>query len=219
MSELKRKLLELLREDAEFRLAVAGVIGLEEVLAGLRELRAETLKNTEAIKQLQEQVAEHSRVLAEHTKVLEEHTKVLAEHTRALERLTEAVQQHSRMLSAVGARWGVLSEEAFRSAMKGIVEKIAGGKVEKWVYYDEKGRVFGYPSMVEVDLAIKDEEHILVEVKASVSRGDVRELWAVGKLYEELTGKKPRLAIVSPFIDQKGRELAEQLGVELYTGE
>jgi len=240
VSELKLKLLELLREDAEFRLAVAGAVGLTEVLAELKKLSAKTLRHTKAIKSLQEQVAHHSEVLERHSKVLEEHTKaikslqeqvahhskILEEHIRAiqqhsevLKRLSEAVQQHSRTLSAIGARWGVLAEEAFRDAMKSIIEKMFGGRAERWVYHDERGIVFGYPSWVEVDLVVRDGEHVLIEVKSSTSRGDIRELWAVGKLYEEVTGRKPRLAVVSPFIDRRGRELAEKLGIELYTGE
>ena len=197
VSELKRALLELLRENAEFRLAVAGAIGLGEVFSKLEELSAQMLEHTKAIRSLQEQVANHSKVLEEHTK---------------------AIQQLTRALSAIGARWGVLAEEAFRDAMKGIVEEIFGGRADKWVYYDERGKVFGHPSWVEVDLVVRDSEHVLIEVKASVSKGDVYELWAAGRLYEEVTGRKPRLAIVSPFVDRRGRELAKELGIELYTG-
>jgi len=38
-TSLKREILKLLREDEEFRLAVAGLLGLEEVLGELRRLR------------------------------------------------------------------------------------------------------------------------------------------------------------------------------------
>ena len=119
---------------------------------------------------------------------------------------------------ALGARWGVESEEAFRNAMKGIVEGILGvARVSKWVYFDKDGVVYGYPSQVDVDVAIKDSTHILVEVKSSVSRGDVSEFSRVGKLYETVTGIKPRLVMVTPFIDDRGLEAARALGIEVYT--
>lgn len=39
--ELKKRILDLLREDEEFRLAVAGFIGIEEVLKGLNMIQQE----------------------------------------------------------------------------------------------------------------------------------------------------------------------------------
>ena len=101
--------------------------------------------------------------------------------------------------------------------MKGVVERFFGGEVRRWTYYDSEGFVFGYPSTIEVDLLITDREHMLVEVKASISRADVFELWRIGQLYEKLTGVKPRLAIISPFVRSEARKAAEDLGIEVYT--
>jgi len=75
-----------------------------------------------------------------------------------------------RRLSAIGARWDIESEEAFREAMKGVLEEILGiAKVGKWMYFDKEGEILGYPFWVEIDIAIKDQIHILVEIKASAS--------------------------------------------------
>lgn len=97
-----------------------------------------------------------------------------------------------------------------------IVEKRFGGKATKWKCYDEEGEVFGRPSMVEADLLVADREHVLVEVKSSVSRGDVYELWRIGRLYEKETEIKPKLVVVSPFVDERAEEVAEKLRVEVY---
>ena len=70
--------------------------------------------------------------------------------------------------------------------------------------------------MVDADLVIKDQQHILVEVKSSVSRGDVYELWKTGQLYEKIKSAKPKLVIVSPYIDEDARKIAEELGIEVY---
>ena len=64
----------------------------------------------------------------------------------------------------------------------------------------------GHPAIIEVDLVIRDKEHVLVEVKASASRGDVTELWRIGKLYEKINGVRPRLVIITPYIDEKPRK-------------
>ena len=71
--------------------------------------------------------------------------------------------------------------------------------------------------MVDVDLIVKDREHILVEVKSSVSRGDVYELWRIGKLYERIEGVKPKLVLVSPYIEDTAKKTAEKLGIETHT--
>ena len=108
-----------------------------------------------------------------------------------------------------------LSEEGFRDAMRYVVEEVSGiAKVERWAYNDVEGFVHGIPSVVEVDLLIKDKEHVLLEVKSGISRGGVMELHRVRE-YEKITGIKPRLAIMGGFIDRGAKELAEKLGVEI----
>ncbi|GGI70791.1 hypothetical protein GCM10007112_04690 [Vulcanisaeta souniana JCM 11219] len=124
----------------------------------------------------------------------------------------------NRKLDALGARWGVISEEAFREGMKGVVEKILGAaKVEKWTYNDIGGEVYGHPAIIDVDIVVRDGTYILVEVKSSLSRGDVAEFWRIGRLYEKVNGIKPRLVMISPYVDDRAMELAKSLGIEIYT--
>jgi len=58
--------------------------------------------------------------------------------------------------------------------------------------------------LIEADIAIKDQMHILIEVKASTSSAEVSKLWRIGRLYEKVTSVKPRLVLVTPFIDEEG---------------
>jgi hypothetical protein len=205
---------------------------LEEVVErAVRRARSEELKDiADAIKTLAEYVkkgfdiiAEHSKRIEEHgkrleelTKVVQEHGKVLAEHSKRIEELTKEVRELSRIVNVVAHRFGVLSEESFREAMRYVVEEVFGvAKVEKWVYNDAEGFVHGIPAVIEVDVVIRDREYILLEVKSRVGRGDVYELSKVGKLYEKVTGVKPRLAIIGGFMDRGVKEMAERLGVEI----
>jgi len=215
----------------------------EERLARLESAVEELTKivkaHEERLAKLEERMTNVEDRLSRIEAAIEELTKIVKAHEDRLakvedrltrletvvEKLANAVSVHSmrldsfdRRLMALGARWGVESEEAFRNAMKGIVEDILGvARVSKWVYFDKDGVVYGYPSQVDVDVAIKDSTHILVEVKSSVSRGDVSEFSRVGKLYEVVTGIKPRLVMVTPFIDDRGLEAARTLGIEVYT--
>ena len=115
-------------------------------------------------------------------------------------------------------RWGLIAEEAFKEGLRGVLEKELGLKVEKWTHFDQKGLVYGYPSQVEIDIAIKDEELILIEVASHVKTSDVYEFKRKAELYEKVTGKRPdRLLIVTPYAEQKAIKAAKRHGVEVYT--
>jgi len=280
--ELKKKILRLLREDEEFKLAVAGLLGFDTILNELKKLREdfqhfvreqerrweenskrweEANRRFEVLEselrklredfnkfvELQEKKwEENNRRWEEEAKRWEENNRrweennkrweeaykrfeaierKLLEHDKRFEAIERKLLEHDRRfnslmrrITAIGARWGIHTETAFRRAMRGIIEEILGkGRVEKWVYFDENGEVYGYPSQVEVDVLIKNGLHILVEVKASASIADVSILWRKGKLYEKVTGVKPRLVIITPFIDKNARETAVKQGVEVYT--
>ncbi len=188
---------------------------LEERLAGVEE-RLERLEKT--VEELAKIVKAHEERLAGVEERLERLERAVEELVRAVRSHDERLATFDRKLTALGARWGVESEDAFRNAMKGVVEDILGvAAVSRWAYFDREGVVYGYPSQVEVDMVIKNGVHILVEVKASVSSGDVLELSKIGKLYELVTGVKPRLLLVTPFIDEKGLKRARELGIEVYT--
>jgi len=135
---------------------------------------------------------------------------------RRMDSFEETQREFRRRLDALGARWGLLSEDAFRGSMWGIVERLFGGSVEHWIYEDSEGFVFGYPATIEVDLIIKDKEHILVEIKSHVRKSDVGVLLRKGELYKKVKGITPRLVFVSPYIDEDAKSDAEMLGIEAY---
>jgi len=185
--ELKSRILKLLREDEEFRYAVAGLLGLEEILKRLDRHEAELVRLREDMNKLREDMI----------------------------RGFELVERH---ISALGARWGLMAEDAFREGLRGLLEKELGFRVERWRAYDEAGMVFGYPSEVEVDVTVSDGKLILIEVSSHVRASDVLQFRRKAELYEKMTGRKPdRLIIVTPYIDEKALEAARQLGVEAYT--
>jgi len=193
----------------------------------VEELTKAVKEQSRAIEELAKIVKSHEERLAgveerlarlENAVRIEELTKIVKSHEDRLAKVEEAIKAFDRRLMALGARWGVESEEAFRNAMRGVVEGILGvATVGKWVYFDKDGVVYGHPSQVEVDVAIRDGTHILIEIKASASSGDALEFSRVGKLYETVTGIKPRLVLVTPFIDDRGLEAARKLGIEVYT--
>jgi hypothetical protein len=119
-------------------------------------------------------------------------------------------------IAALGYRYGLYTEDVFRDAIKYLVEDLLKAyEVRRWAYYDGEGVVFGHPSMIDVDVLVRDGEHILVEYKASIDRGDVAELAREGSLYERVVGVKPKLLIVGPVARKRAVDLAKALGVEV----
>ncbi|MMZ70104.1 hypothetical protein D1872_330680 [compost metagenome] len=53
------------------------------------------------------------------------------------------------------------------------MEDLFGATAFRWTAYDSEGVVYGHPSEVEVDVVVKDNRHLLVEVKSRVDAGDV----------------------------------------------
>jgi hypothetical protein len=252
--EEKLRFLRALEEDAEFRYAVAGAIGMLTVVEELRRLREDFNRLAELEerrweeerrrweenekrweenarrweenwrlweenrKRWEEAYRRFEAIEEELRRLREDHNRLREDFNKAYESFMRRMDSFERKLIALGTRWGVESEKAFREAMRGIVEEILGvAKVEKWRYYDREGEVLGYPAWVEVDLAIRNGVHVLIEVKASASDSDVVKLWKIGRLYERVVGAKPRLVLVTPFIDESGVDAARRLGVEVYT--
>ena len=179
-SQLKQRLLKLLKEDEEFRYAVAGLLGLEEIL-----------------------------------KRLDKHEEQLVKLREDMNRGFELIE---RRISALEARGGIQTEEAFREALKGILEKEFDVKIERWITEDKEGIVYDYPSKVEIDIAIKDGKTILIEISSHIKPSDIPAFKRKAQLYEKTTGKKPdRLIIVTPYADEKALEVAKKLGIEIYT--
>jgi hypothetical protein len=137
VKELKSRMLRLLREDEEFRYAVAGLLGLEEILKRLDRHEAELVRLREDMNKLREDMI----------------------------RGFELVERH---ISALGARWGIMAESAFRESLRGLLEKELGYRVEKWTVFDEAGKVYGYPSVVDVDVTVSDGKLILIEVSSHI---------------------------------------------------
>jgi hypothetical protein len=187
VKELKSRMLRLLREDEEFRYAVAGLLGLEEILKRLDRHEAELVRLREDMNKLRKDMI----------------------------RGFELVESH---ISALGARWGVMAESAFRESLRGLLEKELGYRVEKWNVFDEAGKVYGYPSVVDVDVTVSDGKLILIEVSSHIKASDITTFRRKAELYMEKMGKRPdKLVVVTPYIDDTAQKAAKELGIEVYT--
>jgi len=192
--ELKSRLLRLLKEDEEFRYAVAGLLGLEEILKRLDRHEAELVRLREDMNNLREDM-----------------NKLREDMNRGF----ELVERH---ITALGARWGIMAESASKESLRGLLEKELGYRVEKWTAYDEAGKVYRYPSVVDLDITVSDGKLILLEVSSHIKASDITTFKRKAELYTEKTGKKTdKLVVVTPYIDERAAQAAKELGIEVYT--
>jgi len=278
--ELKSKVLKLLKEDEEFRYAVAGLIGLDEILKRLDHHEERMVKLEERMVKLEERMLKVEEELVrlredmnkgferydkeivklreDMNKGFERHNKEIAELRQEMNKLREDMnrgfERHdkeiaklredmivgfkrhdeefirlredmnkgfeivTRHVDALGARWGIMAEEAFREGLRGVLEKELGLKVERWKEYDETGEVFGYPSDVEIDITIKDGKIILIEVTSHARASDIYHFKRKAEFYVKKTGNKPeKLMVVTLYIEEKAIEASKKLGIEVYT--
>jgi DNA repair exonuclease SbcCD ATPase subunit len=100
--DLKRELLRLLREDEEFRLAVAGLIGLDTVILELRRLREDFNRLAELEEKRWEENwrrwEENAKRWEENWRLWEENRKRWEEAYRRFEIIERRLEEHSRIL-------------------------------------------------------------------------------------------------------------------------
>jgi hypothetical protein len=129
--------------------------------------------------------------------------------------MKEGFDRMNRKIDGLGARWGLMAEETFRAGLKTIIEDL-GYAVENVVFFDDEGYVLLKPSRIEIDIIIKDGRKIAVEIKSSVSEGDVSAFERKVKLYEKKFNIKiDKKIILTPFANSKAIEIAKSLDIEI----
>ena len=213
------------REEAEAR--------FERLLEEIKRLREDFQElKRESDRRWEELTGENARLWQEFQKLKRESDQRWEEMNRRWEELKRESDQRweemlkevrrvdrriDRTIGALGARWGLYSEHAFREALAEILSEFGGFQVSRYLAYDETGQVFGHPDQVEIDLLIKDGKVWVAELKSSVSKAEVYAFERKVRFYEEKEGQKvERRLIISPMVDPEARKVAEKLGIQIF---
>jgi len=173
--------------------------------------REEKEKWEEQNRKWEEQKREEKEKWEEQNRKWDENQAEIRELFKSLRRLDSTV-------GALGARWGLHSEESFRNALRGILEESFDVEVLNVTEYDDEGDVFGRPDQVELDLIIKDGLLIICEIKSSMSRGDMYIFERKVRFYEKRHERQAsRALVISPMVDEAARTVANRLGIEVYS--
>jgi hypothetical protein len=138
--------------------------------------------------------------------------------TRMLDAIEALARKHDSTLGALGARWGLHTEQSFRNALAGILENSFGVDVLNITEFDDTGEVFGRPDQVELDVIIQDGTLILCEIKASMSKADMYAFERKVRYYEKHHARKAdRMLVISPMVETRAQQIAKTLGIEVYS--
>ena len=199
---LRQELPGWLREDPEFsrwilNLARGEFAGRQETESRFDRVLDEMRRDREAQeRKWAEQIAENHRL----------HAEVMAMADRL-----------DRRLGALGARWGLLSETAFRDGLAAILEKSFGVEVVNINDYDDEGLVFGRPDQVELDILIKNGLLIACEIKSSMDKAGLYIFSRKVDFYERKHQRKAdRRLVITPFLDPRAAAIPRKLGIEVY---
>ena len=141
----------------------------------------------------------------------------VAENLRLHEEIMAMAGRLDRKVGALGARWGLLSETAFRDGLAAILEKSFGVEVVNINDYDDEGLVFGRPDQVELDILIKNGLLIACEIKSSMDKAGLYIFSRKVDFYERKHQRKAdRRLVITPFLDPRAAGLPEKLGIEVY---
>ncbi|MGC9105595.1 MAG: DUF3782 domain-containing protein [Thermoprotei archaeon] len=173
---------------------------LDERVKSLEE-RVKTVEEKMATKQELEEIR---KVMAtkDDLKKLEERVKAIEEQMATKDDL----KRFKVLLDGIGARWGMMSEEAFREGVAEILKDV-GWEVKREIEFDKEGIVYGEPSDVEIDVVIKDGKVIIVEITHTLKRSDLDVIARKRQFYEKARGRKvDEVVVVTPFIHDKNPE-------------
>jgi hypothetical protein len=158
---------------------------------------------------------EQSRLWAEQSQRWEENQREIRELMRrhaALDRKFDST------IGALGARWGLYSEQSFRDALRGILTGFFNLEVINVNEFDETGEVFGRPEQIELDVIIKNGLLLICEIKSSMSKADMYLFERKARWYERRHERRAdQLIVISPMVDVPARKVAERFGIVVYS--
>ncbi|MEM0278188.1 hypothetical protein [Pyrobaculum sp.] len=207
-AEEKRRFLKALEEDAEFRYAVAGLLGLGEVLNELRRLREDFNKYVEKSekrwRQNEKRWKENEKKWKEWYEAwkefLEDYKKRWEDANRRFSRIEEALgavaeSQYSRYV------WEDLREE-IKARGELVIRRVRSAKVDN----------------VDVDLLVETDRRVyVVEVKIRPRVEDVGALLAKAEVVKAALGKETVPILTGTWIGDDVEKYARGKGVLIYS--
>ncbi|MEO0197333.1 MAG: DUF3782 domain-containing protein [candidate division WOR-3 bacterium] len=223
--EQGEKIMELTQAVSELR-QVTKEQGekIMELTQAVNELRQVTKEQGERIDRLEKALIELTERVNNLTQAIDELRQAIKESNERMDKIEQRVETGFKdlkkyiddKLSEFGSRWGIKTERSFIGGIKNILEDI-GYKVEKVEFYDDEGYVFSYPTTIEIDLLISNGKTYAIEIKSTLSEGDVLLFGKKVDLYERKFKKviNRRIIITSFVRSRKVLERAKKFKIDV----
>ncbi|MEW6751123.1 MAG: DUF3782 domain-containing protein [Candidatus Latescibacterota bacterium] len=184
-----------------------GIVGrLGGAVERLAEAQARTEQRVEELAQAQARTERRVEELAQAQARTERRVEELAQAQR------EGFQSLRDQIAALGSRWGIYNEGTFRATIRGLLSRTQGVEVRQGVYGDR-----------QVDLIIRDGEHVILEITSRMHAGDIERLYRSADDYRAKEGVEPALMVatsyISPRLMEKIMGLERKIEIFSYEGE
>ncbi len=188
----------------------------DRILDELRRDREEQARKwEEQNRKWDENQAKLDQMLQEQNRKWDENQAVINQMLQSIQDLN---RKHDSTIGALGSRWGLHSEAAFRNALKGILEGSFGVQVLNVTEFDPEGEVFGHPDQIELDIIVTDGQLIVCEIKSSMSKSDMYAFERKVRFYEKLHNRTiDRVLVISPMVDERAQAVADKLNIQVYS--
>jgi hypothetical protein len=204
LAGLRQEFLNLLREDEEFRLAVAGLLGLEATLSELKKLREDFLG---FVKKQEKRWEENNKRWEENNKRWEENNKRWEE---AFKRFEELEKRTCRVELGLGA----LTEVTLTRYVWEDVREDAKLRGEKITTRQRSATINGH----EIDMLIETERGIyVVEVKVKPTIDDLKDLLTKAEIIQKRYEKPTIPILAGTLIGDEVKAFAKGKNIELYS--
>ncbi len=217
--EVKRKIEEILEKKAATKDDIKAILlelqrQREEANKRFEMLERENAKRFEA---MERENAKRFEAIERRFETMERRFEILVKEMRAgFEALDRKIETR---ISALGSRWGIYAEDAFRKTFEELLPGL-GYKVIKWKKIDEKGVIFSRPRPVEIDILIKNKKRIAIEIKSSLTIGELEIFEKSVKFYEREEREKITEKIVVTLFPYPGvEEYAGELKIKVIKSE
>ncbi|MEM1599084.1 MAG: hypothetical protein QXP31_06015 [Pyrobaculum sp.] len=213
-AEEKRRFLKALEEDEEFRLAVAGLLGLGEVIQELRRLREDFDKWVKKTDKWWRQNEKRWKEEEKRWKTwYETWQKFLEDYQMRWKEQADKWEEAKKRFARIEAALGDLTEAFFSKSALEYIQLEAKSAGEEVLRVERNADFNG----VDVDLLVETEKRVyVVEVKTRPKPQDVGALLAKAEIVERALGKPAAPILAGTRIGKEVETYAKGKGVKVY---
>ena len=192
-----KSLPQILEQSPEFVVFVEGVV-------------AEKFPRRDEFARLLDQVEAHRRETQEYKRETDERFDKIDERFNKIDerfdKMDERFDALELTLARLGSRWGIHSEDLFRKTMKSVLEESFEATVEEKNLQGE-----------QFDLVVmKNGDHILIEIAASVRRNILERLERKKNIYTSEVGIAPaRIILAVGTINSRSAQIIRDAGFDV----